>query len=402
MRPGTPGFEGGRLREAREARGFTAALLAELVGVSPQAVSKWEHGETSPSPNTLEEVSEKLRLPLTYFTQPVGAEADETVFFRSMSAATKRARTRASRKLEWLEEMGSYLGEHVTFPEVNLPDLRLPGDPLMISDDDVENAAEDARRFWRMSDAPIGNTVRLVENQGAIVARHVLEADSLDSLSTMSARAKRPFIIVGTDKGTAARWRFDVAHELGHLLLHRDVEQKTLRSSPLFKRVEEQAHRFAAAFLVPLDAFRDDLFALSLDAMRAMKPKWKVSIAMMIVRARHAGLLNEESERRLWIGMGRRGWRRSEPYDDMPPEEPRLLSRAIELALESGELTTDDLVAGLRLSASDIEGLAGLTPGFLTGDFTPVRIPVRRDELRGNPNKPPADVVPLRPRRRQP
>ena len=290
MRPGTPGFEGGRLREAREARGFTAALLAELVGVSPQAVSKWEHGETSPSPRTLEEVSEKLRLPLTYFTQPVGAEADETVFFRSMSAATKRARVRAFRELEWLEEMGSFLGEHVTFPEVNLPDLRLPSDPLMISDDDVENAAEDARRFWRMSDAPIGNTVRLVENQGAIVARHVLEADSLDSLSTMSARAKRPFIIVGTDKGTAARWRFDVAHELGHLLLHRDVEQKTLRSSPVFKRVEEQAHRFAAAFLVPLDAFRDDLFALSLDAMRAMKPKWKVSIAMMIVRARHAGL----------------------------------------------------------------------------------------------------------------
>lgn len=401
MKPGTPGFEGARLREAREARGFTAVSLAELVEASAQSVSRWEHGENSPSPETLQAVAEKLNLPLAYFTYPARPVLESAVFYRSMSAATKRARTRALRKLGWLQEIGAYLREYVDFPAINLPDLRLPDDPLMISDDDIENAADDVRRFWRMGNSPVANMVSLVENQGAIVARHQLDAESLDGLSAVGHDDRRPYIIVGTDKGTAVRWRFDVAHELGHLLLHRQVGQTALARSPLFKRIEEQAHRFAAAFLLPMDSFSEDLFAISLDAMRAMKPKWKVSVSMMIIRARHAGLVTEESERRLWINLSRRGWRREEPYDiDMPAEQPRLLGRAVELVLDSGAVTPDDLVSNLRLALSDIEGLSGLPAGFLCRDFTPVRMIQPRTHTDVDPNRPPGEVVPLPTRRR--
>lgn len=404
MSVGTPGFAPARLREAREARGLTAVSLAECVGVTPQAVSRYEHAETttSPSPAVLSAIAGVLNFPETFFTMPVRASAPRTVFYRSMSSATKRARTSSQWKLEWLRDMGAYLEGFVSFPEPNLPDLRLPADPLLISDDDIENAAEDARRFWMMGEAPIGNVITLLENQGIVVARHELGAESLDSLSVFDGEDGRPYIILGTDKGTAVRWRFDAAHELGHLLLHRHVDGRDLARPEGFKRIEEQAHRFAAAFLLPLSPFADEAFAADLDVFRMMKPKWKVSIALMIIRARHAGLVKEESEKRLWINLSRRGWRREEPYDaDMPAEEPRLLRRAVELILANGAQTADDMAARLQLGTSDIEGLVGFPPGYLAGDFVPVHMLRSRASGAPRPDLPPAEVIPLPFRRRE-
>jgi len=130
--------------------------------------------------------------------------------------------------------------------------------------------------------------IRLVENPGGIVARDKLGAESLDGLSRTPVSSGRPLILIGTDKGSAVRWRFDVAHEIGHVLLHSRLQVSALRSEDL-KLVERQAHRFAGAFLLPLDTFAEDCFAASLDVMRSLKPKWKVSIATMIVRCRDAG-----------------------------------------------------------------------------------------------------------------
>src|SRR5262249_12604606 len=151
-------------------------------------------------------------------------------------------------------------------------------------------AAEDARRYWRMGDGPIANMVLLLENQGAVVARDRLGADSLDGLSQVVAEEGRPYIVIGIDKGSPARWRVDAAHELGHILLHANVQRGTLDRLEKHKKIEEQAHRFARAFLLPLASFGDDLFGVSLDAFRALKPRWNVSIATMIFRARDAGL----------------------------------------------------------------------------------------------------------------
>lgn len=400
---GTPGFAGERLKEAREARGLTAVSLAELVGVTPQSVSKYEHDDSSPSADVLEVIARTLNLPLSFFTLAPRKIEESAVFFRSMSAATKQARTRARRKLDWLRDMTVYLEEFIDFPEPNLPDLRLPDDPLLISDDDIENAAEDARRFWGMGDSPVGNVVLLLENQGVVVARQQLGAESLDSLSTWALGGGRPFVMIGTDKGSAVRWRFDVAHELGHLLLHAHVGPRELVRPEQFKRIEEQAHRFAAAFLLPMEPFCEDLFAISLDAMRALKPKWKTSIALMIVRARQASLMSEESEKRLWMGLNRRRWRRQEPYDDTwPPEEPRLTRRAAEMILASGTQTVDDVISRVHLPASEIERLTGLPTDYLSGDFARVRVRTIRnaEERDDRGDRPPAEVVRLGPRRR--
>lgn len=402
MSVGTPRFEGTRLKEAREARSLTAVTLAELIGKTPQAISKYEQNETSPQPSILKVIAQALNIPLTFFTLPPRTERTSTVFYRSMSAVTKRARTRAHWKLEWLEEITTYLSEFVVFPSLNLPDMGLPTDPLLISDDDIENAAADARRYWGMSESPIANMVALLENQGAVIARHQLGAESLDSLSTFSTRDGRPYIIIGTDKGSAVRWRFDVAHELGHLLLHANLDVRKLATPECFKRIEEQAHRFARAFLLPAEPFGNDFFATDLEVLRTIKPKWKVSIAAMIMRGRDIFPITEQTEKRLWINLSRRGWRREEPFDqEIQAEEPRLLRRAVELVLGSGRQTAEDLIANLHLAPSDIEGLVGLPNGYLEGDFTPVQMIQRQAPSPVEPNRPPGEVISLHPARRK-
>ena len=260
------------------------------------------------------------------------------------------------------------------FPESRFPVLNLPTDPIELSDDEIDEAAAEVRRFWNMGDGPIANMVLLLENQGAVIARDKLSAETLDGLSEFVAEDKRPYIIVGTDKGSPARWRFDLAHELGHVVLHAHVRPELLVRAEHFKRIEEQAHRFAGAFLLPLEPFAEDFFSADLDTLVAIKPKWKVSIAMMITRASRAGLIDDSTARRLWINSSRRGWRREEPYDDvMEVEEPRLLRRSFELILQNGTQTAEDVVARLALSLPDVESLAGLTRGFLS-DFAPVTL----------------------------
>lgn len=389
MRPSTPGFIGARLREARDVRGISAVALSEIANVSPQAISQYENGRSSPSPDVLARIAGAVNLPVAFFTRPLPERARGTIFYRSMSSATKASRARAERRFAWLRDIEEYLSGYVAFPDVNIPDLGLPADPLLLSDSEIDDAALRVRLHWGMRNGPIANMVALLENQGAVVARDRLNAEALDGLSEV-ADDDRPLVLIGIDKGTPVRWRFDAAHELAHVLLHRHLRPENLVRREQYKRIEQQAHRFAASFLLPTAEFGDDFFAVNLDALVALKPKWKVSIAMMIMTAERAGFINEASARRLWINYSRHGWRRNEPYDDsMEIEEPRLLRRAVELTVGSGAQAADDITSALALPAPDVETLCNLPNGYL-GDFAPVSL--RSDVLHERAS----NVIPFR------
>jgi Zn-dependent peptidase ImmA (M78 family)/transcriptional regulator with XRE-family HTH domain len=403
MRVGTPGFSGQRLREAREARGLSATSVSELAEVSVQAVYHYESGRMSPSPDVLERLAVAVNLPPAFFLLPERPEAGTApTFFRSMSAATKGARNRAQHRLRWLRDIVAYVSDFVALPDPNFPDLDLPVDPIMLSDSEIEQAAEDARRYWHMGDGPVANMILLLENQGAVIARDRLDADTLDGLSQLPPEDGRPYIVIGIDKGTPARWRFDAAHELGHLLLHGNVQRQALDRTEKHKKIEEQAHRFARAFLLPLAPFGDDLFGVNLDAFRAIKPRWNVSIATMIFRARDAGLLSEDTERKLRIGMSRHRWRVREPYDDTTQaEEPRLLRRSLEMILSKSDQTPTDVTAQISLQASDIEILSGLPTGYLA-NYSRVTLlpPAARDAGEYGENEQGARIISLDRQRR--
>ncbi len=380
MRPGTPSFVGVRLREVREARGLTQGALGEMLGVSNRAVSQYEGGKVSPHPDVAVKLPGVLNVPMAFFLDPVRAsEPEGTVFWRSMSAATGAARARAERRFDWFKRLVDFLGGYVRFPAVGFPDWDFPSDLTAIGDGDVEAAAVRLRAHWKLGSGPISNVVYLLENNGAAVGRITLAADTLDAFSQWRQREDRPYVVLGADKGSAARSRWDAAHELGHMIVHRRVPPGVLRHTTEFQRMELQAHDFAGAFLLPAETFADDFVVPTLDSLQALKLKWNVSMSAMLMRARKLRLISREQEQRFWRSYAKKGYKRGEPFDDrVPPEQPVLGRQSIVLLLDQRIVSRDQLRAALPYSAGDIEELAALPPGFL-GDDPQVHLLARRD-----------------------
>ncbi len=374
MKPGTPGFVGVRLREAREARQLAGSALAELIGVSRQAVSQYENDRLSPSPEVMQHIVRVLRIPAGYFFRPTAVRKNTTVFYRSMSRATKAARKRAERRYEWLRTVVDFIEGFIELPEITFPTADLRADPCGLTEQDVEGAASLARKEWGLGEGPLSNVVWLIENNGAIVVRQELQANALDAFSNRDYGDGRPFFILGIGKASAVRSRFDASHELGHMLLHGGVDERFLKDAALFQLVEQQAHHFAGAFLLPESSFAER-FEPSVDFLLTLKRMWKVSIAAMIKRAGQLRWVSRDEEQRLWRSLSRRGWRTREPLDDvLLPEKPRVLERAFDLLLDSRAVSPDDIESQLCLILTDVESVAGLPMGYLRRDAGQVRL----------------------------
>lgn len=372
MRPGTPGFRGERLRAAREARGLSQTALADLLGISRQAVSGYEGGPPpSPMPQIMQRITEILRLPPHYFLLPPSLDDPCAIFYRSMVSTTKEARLRAEGRYRWLRDLVHYLRGLVEFPIVRFPELDLPDDPRLITNSQVEEAAVATRRFWGLGDKPISNVVWLIENNGAIMSRFDLGGNKLDAFSQWSDRDGTPYFVLGSDKDSGPRFRHDASHELGHMILHRRMKRDMLKRSDVFKLTESQAHDFAGAFLLPETTFAADVgWSPTLDQFLPLKTKWKVSIQSMIMRSLKLGIISAEQRARLFINLSARGWKRREIYDDrIEVEQPRFLRRSIELLIKNSIIDPTEIPFRLGLAPSDVEELAGLEPGFLNPSY---------------------------------
>lgn len=363
---------------------MTAVSLAEMIGVQSTSISNYERGRQSPSPDVMERLVGVLNQPPAFFLHPMFPAGAEDIWWRAMSSATKSARARAQARHAWLREIVEYLSEYVDFPSVNIPDFNLPANVQEIATGIIEDIAAECRRFWKLGTGPIADVVLLMENNGVIVSRGELAAENLDAYSQRPNDSEHPLVFLGSDKESAARSRHDASHELGHLILHRHVDAKSIRNPVLFKLIEEQAHRFASAFNLPAQGFADQLWAPTLDAFLALKPHWKVAIAAMIMRCEQLGIITEEQARRSWINMSRRGWRKQEPLDDrLVPEQPRLLRRSFELLINEGIKTPEQILSDLALNAADVEALACLDSGYLSGKAPDViAMPQLREEHR--------------------
>src|ERR1700719_834962 len=172
MISGTPGFVGERLTQSREAFGLTITALAELLGVSKQAVSQYEKGADSPRGEIFERMCRLFHHEPHFFFRPPARFIPATLFYRSLSAATKTARRKAETRHEWIRELVQYLSEYVDFPVVNFPVDVSRADPTSLSMAEVEQTAAVLREYWKLGDGPIPNLVRVMEANGAIVVRH--------------------------------------------------------------------------------------------------------------------------------------------------------------------------------------------------------------------------------------
>lgn len=385
-----------RLTEARDARCMTQANLAKAVNRTRFTVSNWERGEQAPEPPMLEQIANLLALPVGYFRQPMPQHGNAAIFFRSLANATARTRTRARARVRWLQHIALTLQRTLDFPQVNFPKLVGPEDYKKLDTDHLESIAEAIRKYWKLGDGPIKQMVLLVENAGVVVGVDETGSTKIDGQGNWSDADHRPYMLLALDKNTAFRRQMDVAHELSHLILHYGVSETELDQH--FAKIEEQAKYLACALLLPYRSFAAEVFSLSLDGLLTLKPKWKVSVGAMIMRAHQLEMLSDEAAQRLWKYRTMRGWHRREPLDlpaETPIEEPRLLKRSIEMIVQGNVRSKSDLLeSDICLGAADVEQLASLPPHYFFESATVVPFEPKLKERSGSENK--GAVVPLR------
>jgi len=375
MRVGTPGFVAQRLTEAREARGLAQTALSELTGIKSQSISHYEQGRQSPSPEALGLLCEKLGVPERYFLKPLPANDGGPVFFRSPKPHVRAARLKAERRLGWLKEIAGYLRRHVDLPAAAVPDL-----PVGVSADaaEIENVAGTCRQRFRLGSGPLAGVVPMLENLGCIVSRCPAGCESEGACSHWDDGM--PCILLSDD--CASRIRFDAAHELGHLVMHRGFAADALADAETHRVLEQQADRFARAFLMPARAFGREVWAPTVDALLALKKEWNCPVGAMIARCGEIGAFDADQVRRAQVNLSRRGAKPGEAAAQRgQTEEPRLLARGIRLLIDAGVKDRHGFLTDLSFSAGDIEQLTGLPPGYFSECEVPPAAVLRLREV---------------------
>lgn len=367
MLTGTPGFQGLRLKQSRIIRRKNITALADELGLNKASVSAYEKCIRTPSPEVMGKICQTLEFPLDFFLSDPKkiVENDKPAMYRSYISATQMARSCAEEKCKIFVSIAAYLNQYVNFPRLNLPKFDVPSDPTSISNEDIQNIVKKTRKYWGLSLGPISNIVCLLENNGLIVAKFPFECEKLDAFSVTIDGY--PIVVIGSDKGSAVRQRFDAAHELGHFLLHRNVPKEDLKSRKYHEILELQANHFAFDFLLPAEAFEDEVKRISLNDFMHTKRKWKVSISSLIFNSSKKKFSSSEETKNLFRSLRRRGWDKVEPFDDeFICEEPRLIRDAFQLILENGVQTPLDIYKQFNLNFYDIESIAGLPDGYLS------------------------------------
>lgn len=361
-------FNPNRLIDARKARGLTQEALGDLIEKSKSFVCKLEIGSSQPSAETMIKISEVLNLPIGWFSLKTLQNEDNVYQFRSSATATKTLKEIAKIRLNWLKEISFSLEEWIDYPEVNLIASPTRQEALTLNDDQIEKIANDLRLFWKLGDRPIKNLIATIESNGIIVAKEHIGNVGMDGVSTW---IDRPFIWVAEDKGNFFRSRFDIAHELGHIILHKNLtvddclitdERHTVDR---YKEIERQAHLFASHFLAPRRALSLSFRSITLDNLLLEKKLWGMSVAALIMQYHNLGIISDDYKIRLFKNYSYRKWRKNEPFDNTTPsEQPKLMKNTIELLLNEGGFDKEDIIERTFYSDVELENLCALPKGF--------------------------------------
>lgn len=368
-------FLGIRLKEAREAMGLHVTNLADLIGVSRPMVHEYESGSSFPGESTFTRICSVLNQPPRFFYHPHHETefCHEMVHYRDLVANGLYSRAQAGVRLKWMMEYFSILERELNLPKPNFPNLDSPSDPALITQEYVEKAATTVRQLWNLGDAPITNLINILERNGAVVGQICLDLPDLDGLSFWSHKRQRPFILLNSDKASCVRSRFDAAHELGHMVLHRNITEGIDRKSPIYKRMEQQAHAFASAFLLPRTSWLKDVKKYTLATFKTLKPKWKTSIKAQIMRLANVGVIDDARKTSLLKQYSSKHWSVKEPYDDLwELEKPKLFSQATSMLAQHG-FTASTISQVFPRRSENLSEIIGLPKTFFDTDGLPIQ-----------------------------
>jgi Zn-dependent peptidase ImmA (M78 family)/DNA-binding XRE family transcriptional regulator len=302
---------GGRIKQARKASSLSLRKLADEIGVSAMAISKYERDQDLPSSGVLLRLSQALKVKVDFFFRPNTVFVQLQAYRKHAALGVKEQESIQMRIQDWVER---YLEVESLFPE-------------------EQHAANlELRDSWNLGIDPIENLVQVLEDKGIKVGI----ITGFEHFDACTFKADGDAVIVTKGELSGDRQRFNLGHELGHLIL--DVQGDL--------KPEQAANRFVGAFLVPAETARFELGAnrtdLNINELRMLKHKYGLSMQAWIYRAKDLSIISENTAARLFQQFCANDWRRQEPGKPYPSETPMRMERLIYRAL------AEDLISRSR------------------------------------------------------
>ena len=342
-------FHGARLRFARLFNELSPADLAERTGVTRQYIHGLEIDDRSPSKELVNVLAFVLHVAPGFFSRGVSTTVvEEYCHFRSRKMTPVFARQECIARGTLFDELMEHLDGLLRLPRVDI-------DPCEARDrNSIEEITLKYRKRWGLGEGPISNMCRVVEQRaGAVVTYFPGASEKVDAFSISRPR---PIVVRNPAKQSSVRMRFDLAHELGHLIMHYGLETGD-------EITEEQANIFASAFLLPRRPFIAEFphrMPFDWGALYEMKRRWKVSVAAILFRARDLGLIDPAQYRIACQHLSKTGQKRKERLDDeIPMEQPELLETALKKYDQLSNRSLNSLAQELEVTPLFLRRLAG-------------------------------------------
>lgn len=342
-------FTPSRLSLARMRRRLTKKGFAELLGVTPHTVLRYESGEICPPDHVVVEMAKILEFPTAFFfDDDIGLPSEGAVSFRSLSSMSAKERDAALAAgalafifADWVEE------------RYNLPAI----DIVEIDWEAPEAAALSLRQKWGLGERPIKNMIHLLESKGARVFSLAENTKRVDAFSAW--RDDIPYVFLNMQK-TAERSRFDAAHELAHLVLHK-------HGGPRGREAENEADRFAAEFLMPsADVMARMPRVSTLNQIIEKKKRWGVSVQALNYQLHKLGATTDWQYRTFCIQLTQRGFRDAEP-NGLLREQSRVW-QAVLTDLWTDKITKSKIAEQIHLPDLELENLLSGVTNITTGE----------------------------------
>lgn len=339
-----PEFRPDLLQLARMSAGMSQTELSQQSRISQSKISKLESGVQEPSPEQLDALAQALDVEVAFFAQPQVLWGTANSLFRS-NKLPRKVQDRLSGDFTLLRLTLLKMLQAVELEQR----LALPSRYVRGSELSPEGMAQQVRRDWMIPNGPIGDLLAYMESAGILVVPMLFLPEKCDAVWIQGE--SQALSIIGYDPNAPGdRLRFNLAHELGHHLMH--------FASYSDKDCEDEANRFAAELLMPEGQIRPWLQSLNLQKALNAKMRWKVSMQSLIFRAKHLREISGSRYTNLMAELSRQGWRTNEP-GDIPQEEPNLIKQLIRLHLEELGYTVDELAKAMRVKPHKLYHLYG-------------------------------------------
>lgn len=333
---------------AREYRGYTQEELARKIFVGQARIAKLEGGIQTDVPDVLfESLCEALGFPAEFFHQETDliGFGSSAYFYRKKADLSAADRRRIHGVVNLLR---INIRQMLSFVDLE-PSRNLPRLDIEEYGGSAEKVAQAVRAFWTLPEGPIKHLTSLIESAGVIIVPCEFFTRSMDATSLRLA--EMPPLIFINSQIPGDRWRFTLAHELAHLIMH-DIPHEEM---------ESEADRFAAELLMPeieMKAQFTRLPNLRLQDLSNLKSYWKASMGALLKRAGDLGFLSDNQRRYLWSSMSKLGYRTQEP-NPIPKEEPKTYQKVLRYFTNELQYSLEDFSRTLKITPQILEELHG-------------------------------------------